>query len=277
MYRRDVLAHAYRVCRGNAGSAGVDGETFAAIESCGVDRWLAELAEELRKKTHRPGSVLRVRIPKAAGGSRPLGIPTIRDRVVQTAVTLVLGPIFEADLLEEQYAYRRGRSALDGVRRVHSLLNTGHVEVIDADLAGYFDSIPHAALMKSVARRISDGQVLCLIKMWLQSPVEEIDKRGRCRRTTQAIVRDLAATPEEARTVKGTRFVLLKNPWNLSRSQRNKLAELQQTNKRLYRAYLLKETLAKALEYRQPWRAEKALDEWLAWGMRPEVCRVCEK
>lgn len=186
LYREDILEHAYRVCRRNGGAAGVDGERFEDIESSGVERWLGQLAEELRKKTYRPEPVLRVWIPKADGGSRPLGIPTIRDRVVQTATTLVLEPIFEADLPLEQYAYRRGRSALDGVRRVHALINTGHREVIDADLAGYFDTIPHTELLKSVARRISDGRILRLIKMWLQTPVEEVDKRGRRSRTTRA-------------------------------------------------------------------------------------------
>ena len=186
LYREDILLFAYRVCRYNGGSAGVEGETFEDIELTGAVRWLGELAEELMKKTYRPEPVLRVWIPKADGSSRPLGIPTIRDRVVQTAATLVLDPIFEADLPPEQYAYRRGRSAHDGVRRVHALINTGHQEVIDADLAGYFDSIPHAELLKSVARRITDGRVLRLIKMWLQSPVEEIDRRGRHDRTTRA-------------------------------------------------------------------------------------------
>ena len=186
LYREDILLFAYRVCRSNGGSAGVDRKTFEEIESAGLDRWLSELAEELRKKTYRPEAVLRVWIPKANGESRPLGIPTIRDRVVQTAATLVLEPIFEADLPNEQYAYRHGRSAHDAVRRIHELINTGHREVIDADLAGYFDSIPHSELMKSVARRISDGRALRLIKMWLEAPVEEIDQRGRSSRTTQA-------------------------------------------------------------------------------------------
>ena len=186
VYREDILAFAYRRCRQNGGSAGVDGESFEDIEAYGVERWLGELAEELRKKTYRPQAVLRQWIPKPHGGSRPLGIPTIRDRVVQTAAVLVLEPIFEADLPREQHAYRPGRSAHDALRRVHALVNTGHSEVIDADLSGYYDSIPHAELMKSVARRISDRRMLRLIKMWLQAPVEEIDRRGRPRRTTRA-------------------------------------------------------------------------------------------
>ena len=184
VHRADVLEFAYRRCRQKGGAPGVDGERFADIEAHGVERWLGELTEELRKKTYRPQAVLRVWIPKPDGSKRPLGIPTVRDRVVQTAVVLVLEPIFEADLQPEQYAYRPGRSALDAVQAVQKLLNSGHTEVVDADLEGYFDEIPHAELMKSVARRISDGRILRLIKLWLQAPVEEIDDRGRKHRTT---------------------------------------------------------------------------------------------
>lgn len=185
VYREDILAFAYDCCRANGGAAGVDGEGFEDIASYGEAKWLGELAEELRDKKYRPQAVRRVYIPKPNGSKRPLGIPTIRDRVVQTAAALVLEPIFEADLQPEQYAYRRDRGALDAVKAVHSLLNTGHREVVDADLSGYFDSIPHSELMKSVARRVSDGRMLHLIKMWLEAPVEEADERGRKRRTTR--------------------------------------------------------------------------------------------
>ena len=186
VYRRDVLAFAYVRCRVNDGAAGVDRQTFEDIEAYGLDRWLDEVADELRKRTYRPLPVRRVYIPKPDGKQRPLGIPCIKDRVVQMAVVLILEPIFEADLEPEQFAYRAGRSALDAVRQVHGLLNTRHTEVIDADLSGYFDSIPHAELMKSVSRRVSDRHLLALIATWLESPVEEIDERGRHHRTTRA-------------------------------------------------------------------------------------------
>ncbi|MCH5374446.1 MAG: group II intron reverse transcriptase/maturase, partial [Planctomycetes bacterium] len=185
VYRADVLDYAYRLCRANDGSPGVDGQTFASIDAYGEERWLGELAEELRTKEYQPQAVRRVYIPKPDGKQRPLGIPTIRDRVVQTATLVVLEPVFEADLQDEQHAYRPGRSAQDAVRRIESLLRRGHTEVVDADLSGYFDSIPHAELMKSVARRVSDRHLLHLIKMWLVAPVEETDQRGHTRRTTR--------------------------------------------------------------------------------------------
>ena len=183
--RKDVLWVAYERCQSNGGSAGVDGQTFQDIEAYGTERWVDELAEELKRKDYRCSAVRRVWIPKANGKQRPLGIPRIRDRVVQMAAVLILEPIFEADLQPEQYAYRSGKSAHDAIRQVHSLLNTGHTEVVDADLSGYFDSIPHGELMKSVARRVSDKAMLHLIRGWLEAPVEEPDERGNPRRTTR--------------------------------------------------------------------------------------------
>ena len=185
LYREDVLKYAYRRCRANDGAPGVDGQTFADIEEYGVDRWLGELAEELRSKTYQAQAVLRVWIPKGDGKQRPLGVPTIRDRVVQMAAAMVLGPIFEADLQPEQFAYREGRGALDAIQVVDDHLRGGLVEVVDADLSGYFDAIPHAELLKSVSRRLSDRNMMRLIKMWLVAPVEEVDERGNKRRTTR--------------------------------------------------------------------------------------------
>jgi len=185
LYREDVLRHAYQCCRANHGAPGVDEVRFEDIEASGVEPWLGVLAKTLKEKTYQPDAIRRVCIPKPNGKLRPLGIPTIRDRVVQTAMVLVIGPIFEADLPPEQYAYRPERNAHDAIRQVHSLLNTGHTQVVDADLAAFYDTIPHAELMKSVARRIVDRHVLHLIKMWLEVPVEETDERGRKKRTTR--------------------------------------------------------------------------------------------
>jgi RNA-directed DNA polymerase len=183
VYRKDVLAFAYECCRANGGAAGVDGQRFEDIETYGVERWLDELAQELKSRTYQPLPVRRVYIPKPDGKQRPLGVPAIRDRTAEMAAVLILEPIFEADLQPEQYAYRRDRSALDAVRHVHKLVNTGHQEIVDADLTSYYDSIPHAELLQSVARRVVDGAMLHLIKMWLEAPVEETDERGNKRRS----------------------------------------------------------------------------------------------
>ena len=196
VWREDFLAEAWRQARRNGGTVGVDGESFARIESYGVGRWLGELARDLREGTYVPQAVRQVLIPKKQPGKfRPLGIPCIRDRVAQTSALLVLAPIFEADLQPEQYAYRPGRSANDAVKRVHGLLNRGFDEVVDGDLSNYFGEIPHAELLQSVARRVSDGRMLGLIKAWLEMPVEEDDGKGGKRRTNRAR-RERKGTPQ---------------------------------------------------------------------------------
>jgi RNA-directed DNA polymerase len=176
--REDILRHAFTLARGNAGAPGVDGVTFKQIEASGVEAWLAGLREDLVSKTYRPDPVRRVTIPKPGGGERPLGVPTIRDRVVQAAAKIVLEPIFEADFEDSAYGYRPRRSAIDAVKETHRLICRGYTDVVDADLSRYFDTIPHADLLQSVARRIVDRNVLWLIKLWLRAPVEERDGDG---------------------------------------------------------------------------------------------------
>src|SRR6516165_8834378 len=179
--REDILLHAYGMARANAGAPGVDGVTFAQIEEQGLEGWLADLREELVSKTYRPDPVRRVMIPKHGGGERPLGIPSIRDRVIQTAAKIVLEPIFEADFEGNAYGYRPARWAADAVKDVCRHLSRGYTDVVDADLSRYFDSIPHDDLLKSVARRVADGSVLRLIKLWLKAPIEERDGDGKRR------------------------------------------------------------------------------------------------
>src|SRR6202030_1276932 len=173
--REDILVHAHRLARVNAGAPGVDGMTFARIEEQGLQAWLAGLRAELVSKTYRSDPVRRVMIRKANGGERPLGIPTIRDRVIQTAAKIVIEPIFEADFEDNAYGYRPVRGAVDAVKEVHRHLCRGYADVVDADLSKYFDTIPHSELIKSVARRVVDRNVLRLIKMWLRAPIEERD------------------------------------------------------------------------------------------------------
>jgi RNA-directed DNA polymerase len=183
IYREDILTHAYELARANKGAPGVDGQTFEQIESAGLEEWLTGIRQELCNKTYEPQPVRRVMIPKPGGGERPLGIPTIRDRVVQTAAKIVLEPIFEADMEPSAFGYRPKRSAQDAIRRVHKLICDGYTDVVDADLSKYFDTIPHCELLQCVARRIVDRDVLRLIKMWLQAPVEERDENGKRRLT----------------------------------------------------------------------------------------------
>lgn len=179
--RQDILVHAYALARTNGGAPGVDGKTFRQIEAKGLEEWLAGLRKELVSKSYRPQPVRRVMIPKPGGGERPLGIPTIRDRVVQTAAKLVLEPIFEADFEDGAYGYRPGRSAAEAIKEVHRLVCRGYSDVVDADLSEYFDTIPHTDLLRSVARRIVDRHVLQVIKLWLKAPIEERDSDGKRR------------------------------------------------------------------------------------------------
>ena len=186
LYRKDILAHAYAKCRANRGAPGVDGKDFSDIENYGVERWLSELAQALKQESYRPDAIRRVYIPKANGKLRPLGISTLRDRVCMTAAMLILEPIFEADLPPQMYAYRPKRNAQQAIVEVEEHMFRGHPDVVDADLSDYFGSIPHAELLKSLARRVVDRRVLKLLKQWLECAVEEVDSNGCKMRTTEA-------------------------------------------------------------------------------------------
>lgn len=166
-----MLREGWKQVKSNGGSAGIDGVSISDVEGYGVDLYLSELGESLRTRSYRPMAVKRVLIPKANGGERPLGIPTVRDRIAQTVCKLLLEPIFEADFEESSYGFRPGRRASDAVGAIRSHLQTGHTAVLDADLSKYFDTIPHDKLMIALKERISDPRLLDLIKLWLKVPV----------------------------------------------------------------------------------------------------------
>jgi RNA-directed DNA polymerase len=186
VYRADVLRVADRRCRANRGAPGYDGISFKQIEDQGLVGWLEGLQQELMAGDYQSQPLLRVWIPKAQGGQRPLGIPTLRDRVVQMAMLLVIGPLFEVDLLPRQYGFRPGVDAKMAIRSVHfGIAQRGKREVVDGDLSDYFNTIPHGDLMRCISRRITDGTVLSVIRQWLNAAVIERRESGECR-TTEA-------------------------------------------------------------------------------------------
>jgi RNA-directed DNA polymerase len=193
LLRRDVLARAMEAQIRNGGEAGVDGETLASINANPEKRqqWLEGLREELRTKRYRPSPVRRVMIPKSNGGQRPLGIPTVKDRVVQTAVCLLLMPVWEADFHPQSYGFRPKRRAHQAIDAIVHGVHQGYTEIIDADLTKYFDTIPHRGLMRMVAKRVSDGSMLRLIKSWLRAPIVEEDKDG-----TRRVLPNRCGTPQ---------------------------------------------------------------------------------
>ncbi len=196
IWRADILDHAYRLCRANKGSPGIDGISFEAIEQqIGKDTFLSELSQSLQNKTYQPEPVRQVMIPKADGTERPLGIPTIRDRVAQMAVKLVIEPIFEADFSPHSYGFRPEKSAHDAVDDIAKAVYQGYTQVIDADLSKYFDTIPHDKLMNVVAERIVDGAILHIIKQWLKAPVIREEDDGK-RRTVGGGKQNRRGTPQ---------------------------------------------------------------------------------
>ena len=192
VYREETLWHAWRLVRENGGQPGVDGVSISDIEEAGGWEWLQAIQTELREGEYEPSPTLKVTIPKPTGGTRPLGIPTVKDRVVQTAVKLVIEPIFEADLEDNAYGYRPERNAQQAVEAVHEELLGGRRDVVDADLSSYFDTIPHDQLMRSVRQRISDGRILALIKGWLDVPTVEREDDG----TERVLAAGAEGTPQ---------------------------------------------------------------------------------
>lgn len=196
VWREDILREAYMRCRRNGGACGVDREGFEQIEHHGVDQWLEKLRGELRSGQYRPQALRRVWIPKSNGGQRPLGIPTVRDRVAQMAMVLVLAPVFEADFCNEQMGFRPGRDAKTAVRLVYyQIAQKGRQEVVDADLSDYFNTVPHGQLMRCLSRRIADAKVLRMVRAWLKAPVEE-NRRGRANPRTTAAKDNSRGTPQ---------------------------------------------------------------------------------
>lgn len=185
VYRSDVLRHSYALARASRGASGPDGQTFEDIDTVGSEALLYELQEELETKRYRPGPVRRVYIPKLSGGERPLGIPNIRDRVVQTAVKLLLEPLFEADFDRDSYGFRPKRDAHQALDAIHEALDRGMCWVLDADVTSYFDTIPHDRLMKTVAERVVDSSMLALVKAFLEAPIVDERDDGRPRRNRQ--------------------------------------------------------------------------------------------
>jgi group II intron reverse transcriptase/maturase len=183
-YHTDVLAEAYRKTKANGGTSGIDEETFEDVEKKGIGNYLAELQLEMKERRYVPQPVRRVYIPKPNGKERPLGIPTIRDRVVQTAFLLILEPIFEADFADTSYGFRTQKSAHDAVREIYKYLNWGCVELYDVDLEKYFDTVNHSKLMKLIARRISDGEILRVLRQWLSCGYVEDDQHRQSNRGT---------------------------------------------------------------------------------------------
>jgi RNA-directed DNA polymerase len=183
-YRRDIMEEAYRRVKSNGGTSGVDGETFDEIERKGISEYITELREELKEGRYKPKPVKRVYIPKANGKLRPLGIPTVRDRIVQTAFLMVLEPIFEADFSEASYGFRPKKSAHGAIREIYKYLNWGCEEIYDVDIEKYFETVEHWKLMKLLARRISDGKVLHVIKQWLSCGYVEDNQHKQSKRGT---------------------------------------------------------------------------------------------
>ena len=179
MYRNDVIEHAYHRVKAEKGAPGIDGITFEAIEEEGAERYVKQIAGELRSKTYKPSPVGRVTIPKPVGKRRPPGISTIKDRVVQMAVKFVIEPVFEADFQNSSYGFRPGRDAHQAMNEVNLKLRCKNTQVIDADITKYFDTIPHDKLLKAVAKRIVDKNILRLIKMWLKAPIVEEENGKR--------------------------------------------------------------------------------------------------